>query len=146
MAFQSQPLNPRVGHADGSPDLSVPGGDGSILGVRRLNDAGLILHTRRWFELGSQLALSLQVPGEDQAGRSAAPVFVHVQAAVAGRRVIKDSTIGRIYEVTLVFQPRSLEQRQRLGRIASEYPRGGIAVPSECNARTGEPNPLFGLN
>lgn len=146
MAYRSQPLKARAGHPGGLSGVLSQGTDGLMLGVRRLNQSGLVLHTRRCLEPGSQLALSLQVPGESMTGRIGAPVFVHVHATVAGRRVVKDSAIGRIYEVTLVFHPHSPEQRQRLGRIASEFPRGGIAVPSECNTPTGSPNPLFGLN
>lgn len=120
-----------------------------MLGVRRFNDSGLVLHTRRWFDLGSELALSLQLPeaaAAALAGRGDGPEFIHVHVAVASRRVVKDSPIGRIYEVTLVFNPRSPEQRQRLSQIAREFSRAGIAVPTERNLRTGEPNPLFGLN
>ncbi len=148
MAFRPQPLKLSSSDADLADDLPLPWGDGSMLGVRKLNDSGLVLHTRRWFDLGSELALSLQLPEDETplAGREDRPVFIHVHAAVAGRRVVKDSPIGRIYEVTLVFNPKSSEQRRRLSQIASGFSRAGIAVPTERNSHTGEPNPLFGLN
>lgn len=146
MAFSSQPLNPRFADGAHRPEDQVPGEDGSMLGVRRLNASGMVLHTRRGLELGAHLALSLELPGSGDVGGRDASSFVHIRATVAGRRIVKESSIGRIYEVTLVFHPRTSEQQRQLGEIAADFPGCGIAVPSERNARTGEPNPLFGLN
>jgi hypothetical protein len=134
--------------AIGAVALRVPS-DALVLGLTQLTKHGMVLRTRRRFEVASIISVGLRLDGKGGAK------FLQLKGCVVDQQLVRDSAIGKIFEVVVVFDLLSAEEAALVeeavdggrGVIPADVPvQGGAGGAERIGVLEPQLTGLFGLN